>query len=43
MTTEERVNIKRKAMRYDTITTWFYCGLIFAVVMLVTGWVDALR
>ncbi len=40
MTTQERVELKRKAMRYDTIVTWFVVGVVMVGVLLLCGCID---
>ena len=43
MNTRERVALKRKAHRYDMIIRWGSVIAVVTIVMLVTGWTDAIK
>lgn len=40
MNTQERVELKRKAMRYDTIVDWVITGVVIVGVLLLCGCID---
>ena len=40
MNTQERVELKRKAMRYDTIVKWVLSTVVIVGVLLLCGCID---
>ncbi|WP_297967082.1 hypothetical protein [uncultured Anaerovibrio sp.] len=41
MTTRERVELKRKAMMWDATVRWVLVPVLFLLVMVLAGWLDA--
>ncbi|WP_297968276.1 hypothetical protein [uncultured Anaerovibrio sp.] len=41
MNTRERVELKRKALRWDLTVKWIIVPILFLGVMLLCGWADA--